>query len=295
MSSRLFIGCSGWNYIDTSQNGGWLNSFYPTKNTKTFKYYSQFFDTVKMIQTFYKKYYKKMNKDLFTWLTEIAPENFKMSIKVPGIITDDKRLNIYKNVLDDLTLFIDKISPLKNANKLGAIIIQLPPSFTIKEFRKLEEFLYVIKSNFVTKSYSYAIEFNDKSWDTKGVLDLLQYYDVTHVISDAPSQVNLKFLTNEDYVTCKSLAVFRLCGRNTSSYDRMGNYLYSEKELNTLAEKIIKIKDMTDNTFVYFSNSYGGKAIVNALQLREIVNNTPLLKNENNVLDRARKYLSNSL
>ena len=206
-----------------------------------------------MIQTFYKKYYKKMNKDLFTWLTKISPENFKMSVKVPAIITDDKRLNIYRIVLDDLTLFIDKISPLKNANKLGAIIIQLPSSFTIKEFRKLEEFLYVIKSNFVTKSYHYAIEFNDKSWDTKGVLDLLQYYDVSHVLSDAPSQANLKFLINEDYVTCKSLAVFRLCGRNTSSYDSMGNYLYSEKELNTLAEKIIKIKDMTDNTFVCFS------------------------------------------
>jgi uncharacterized protein YecE (DUF72 family) len=295
MSSKLFIGCSGWNYVDTTQYGGWLNSFYPSKKTKTFEYYSQFFDTVEKIQTFYKKYYKKMEKDLFTWLAEISPENFKMSIKVPSIVTDDKRLNIYNNVLDDLTLFIDKISPLKNTNKLGAIVIQLSPNFTIKEFRKLEEFLYVIKNNFATKSYNYAIEFNDRLWNAKGVLDLLQHYDMSHVISDAPSPANLKFLTNEDYVTCKSLAVFRLCGNNISSYDPMCNYSDSEKELITLSEKIKKIKDMTDNTFVYFSNSYGGKAIVNALQLREIVNNTPLLKNENNVLDRARKYLSNSL
>ncbi len=256
MSSKLFIGCSGWNYLDTFQNGGWLNSFYPNKKTKTFAYYSQFFDTVEMIQTFYKKYYKKMEKDLFTWLTEITPENFKMSIKVPQIIADDKRLNIYnKNMINDLTLFIDKISPLKNANKLGAIVIQLPPSFTIKEHIQLQEFLYVIKNNSVTKSYDYAIEFNDRSWDTKGVLDLLQYYDVSHVISDAPSQVNLKFLTNEDYMTCKSLAMFRLCGRNTSSYDHSCNYSYSEKELVTLAEKIKKVKDMVDNTFFYFSNS----------------------------------------
>lgn len=104
MSSKLFIGCSGWNYVDTSQNGGWLNSFYPNKKTKTFAYYSQFFDTVEMIQTLYKKYYKKMNKDLFTWLTETSPENFKMSVKVPGIITDDKRLDIHKNVIDDRSI-----------------------------------------------------------------------------------------------------------------------------------------------------------------------------------------------
>ncbi len=204
-------------------------------------------------------------------------------------------MNIYNNVLDDLTLFIDKILPLKNANKLGALVIQLPPSFTIKEFRKLEEFLYVIKNDSVTKSYNYAIEFNDRSWDAKVVLDLLQHYNVSNVISDAPSQANLKFLTNEDYVTCKSLAVFRLCGRNTSSYDHMCNYLYSQKELVTLAEKIKKIKDMTDNTFVYFSNSYCGKAIVNALQFKEMVNNAPLIENEMNVLDRSRKYLSNSV
>jgi uncharacterized protein YecE (DUF72 family) len=295
MSSKLYIGCSGWNYVNTSQNGGWINSFYPNKKTKTFAYYSQFFDTVEMIQTFYTKHYKKMSKDLFSWLATISPENFRMSIKVPGIITDDKRLDIYNHVIDDLTLFIDKISPLKNADKLGAIIIQLPLSFTIKEFRKLEEFLYVIKSNSVSKSCNYAIEFNDRSWDAKGVLDLLQFYDVSYVISDTPSLANLKFLTNKDYITCRSLLVFRLCGRYTSSYDHICNYLYSQKELVTLAEKVKKINDIIDNIFVYFSNSYGEKAIVNALQFKEMVNKASLLENEKIVLDRTRKYLPNSV
>ena len=34
----------------------------------------------------------------------------------------------------DFVEFLDKISPLKGANKLGTIIIQLPPSFTIRDF-----------------------------------------------------------------------------------------------------------------------------------------------------------------
>ena len=46
---------------------------------------------------------------------------------------------------------------------------------------------------------------------------------------------------------------------------------------------------MTNNTFVYFSNSYGGRAIVNALQFKEMISNAPLLENEKIVLDRARK------
>ena len=37
--------------------------------------------------------------------------------------------------------FLEKISPLKSASKLGAVLIQLPPSFTVKEFRNTEEFL----------------------------------------------------------------------------------------------------------------------------------------------------------
>ena len=183
----MFIGCSGWNYLDTSQIGGWLNSFYPNKKTKTFAYYSQFFDTVEMIQTFYKKYYKKMSKDLFTWLATTSPEHFKMSVKVPWIITNGKRLNIQKNVIDDLSLYIDIISPLKNANKLGAIIIQLPPSFTMEEHRQLQNFLYALPSNSVTKSYNNAIEFNDSSWDTKGILNILHHYHVSFVLSEAPS------------------------------------------------------------------------------------------------------------
>ena len=69
----------------------------------------------------------------------------------------------------------------------------------------------------------------------------------------------------------------------------MSNYSYSQKELVTLAEKIKKVKDMTDNTFVYFSNSYGGKAIANALQFKEMISNAPLIENEKIVLDRTRK------
>ena len=75
----------------------------------------------------------------------------------------------------------------------------------------------------------------------------------------------------------------------------MSNYLYSQKELDTLAQKVKKVKDKTDNTFVYFSNSYGGKAVVNALQFKEMVNNAPLIETEKKALDRTRKFLSNSL
>ena len=40
---ELLLGCSGWNYPDTADKGGWTGVFYPEKN-----YYSQFFNTPEM-------------------------------------------------------------------------------------------------------------------------------------------------------------------------------------------------------------------------------------------------------
>ena len=73
------------------------------------------------------------------------------------------------------------------------------------------------------------------------------------------------------------------------------DYLYSEEELLPWVNKIKKIGDQTENIFVYFNNHYGGKAIVNALQFKEMMNNGQLPYNEKKVLEKARKYLSNIL
>ncbi|MDQ6864869.1 MAG: hypothetical protein M3044_13735 [Thermoproteota archaeon] len=45
---ELLLGCSGWNYPDTPDKGGWTGVFYPDKDTKRLRYYSQFFDTAEM-------------------------------------------------------------------------------------------------------------------------------------------------------------------------------------------------------------------------------------------------------
>ena len=72
MCPRLFLGCSGWNYGDPYEKGGWLNVFYPDTKTRKLNYYSQFFDTVEMDATFYKKFYEHMTPGLFTGITKLA-------------------------------------------------------------------------------------------------------------------------------------------------------------------------------------------------------------------------------
>jgi hypothetical protein len=65
MAGELLLGCSGWNYADTADKGGWTGVFYPDSNTKRLRYYSQFFNTAEMDSTFYQKFYTNMTRGTF--------------------------------------------------------------------------------------------------------------------------------------------------------------------------------------------------------------------------------------
>jgi uncharacterized protein YecE (DUF72 family) len=54
----------------------------------------------------------------------LTSEEFQFSVKVPEIITHRKRLDVKKGAITDFEIFLDKISPLKNSNKLGAVLLQ---------------------------------------------------------------------------------------------------------------------------------------------------------------------------
>jgi uncharacterized protein YecE (DUF72 family) len=111
----LLLACSGWNYGHTPENGG--GCFLSDANTKRLRYYSHFFDTAEIDSTFYEKFYTYMTKGTFI-----------------GIRTE-------LGAFSDFEDFLDKISPLNKANKLGAVLFQLPPSFTVSEFKNVERFL----------------------------------------------------------------------------------------------------------------------------------------------------------
>ena len=296
MCSQFYLGCSGWNYGDIPDKGGWLNVFYPDNKTRKLSYYSQFFNTVEMDATFYKRFYKHMNERLFMGMANATPNEFKISVKVPEIITHEKRLDINKNVVTDLNEFLKKISPLEINRKLGSIIIQLPPSYTINEYNRLEEFLVALRNRSDLKNHdNIALEFRHNSWNTEGVLELLHQFSIASVLTDSPVQENLGFLSNENNLASNKLAVVRLHGRNTTRDHYWYDYLYSEGELIPWINKINRIKENVETIFVYFNNHYGGKAIVNSLQFKELINNQPLSENEKKILEKARKYLSNTL
>ncbi|MGA7897456.1 MAG: DUF72 domain-containing protein, partial [Nitrososphaeraceae archaeon] len=81
-TSSFLIGCFGWNYPDTPDKGvGWTEVFYPDKETKRLRHYSQFFETAEMDPTFYNRFYSKMTKGTFIGMTKATPEKFQFSVK----------------------------------------------------------------------------------------------------------------------------------------------------------------------------------------------------------------------
>jgi uncharacterized protein YecE (DUF72 family) len=275
----VLIGCSGWSYADSYEKGGWVKAFYPDAQTKKLQYYAQFFNTAEMDATFYEKFYKYMTKDTFTAMTNATPDNFQFAVKVPETVTHDKRLDINDGAMVILVEFLDKISPLKISNKLGAVLIQLPPSFTVKEFKNTEEFLDRLPSG-----YDYALEFRHPSWDTEGPWELLKHYNIAAVMTDSPEPDNLQFLS-EPIITANHSFV-RWHGRNVKP---RYNYLYSKEELRPWVDKINKISSETAVVRGYFNNHYGARAVVNALEFKQMLGTT-LSEKEKVVVENARNF-----
>ena len=129
----IILGCSRWNYPDTRDKGGWTDVFYPGKDIN-FGTTLNFLIQEKWTLLFM-RFYSHMTNGRFIGMTRATPQNFEFSIKGPETITHVKRLDVKKGAMMSFEEFLDRISPLKIAKKLDAILFQLPPSFTVTDFK----------------------------------------------------------------------------------------------------------------------------------------------------------------
>ena len=122
-------------------------------------------------------------------------------------------------------------------------------------------------------------------------MELLKHHNIANVITDSPEKENLSFLSNS-VVSSLEHSIVRFHGRNTSGH-YWYNYLYSKKELEPRIDKVRKSKNQTKKLRIYFNNHYGGKAIINALQFKEM-NGLSLNDKERKILQNAENYYHSS-
>lgn len=241
----LLIGTSGWSYNE------WAGAFYPDSKTNKLSYYSKIFGTAEVDSSFY----AFPSKGLVLGWARYTPDDFVFSVKLPQLLTHEKKLDPEKGVEADLVRFLGLLKPLIAAGKLGPVLIQLPPSFSFQpDFGKLKSFLEMSPED-----VKFAVEFRHPSWLREETWSLLRGKNVANVIVDEP-------LLPPDTVITADFAFIRWHGRGSRPWY---NYRYSEKELDGWVPKVKEVSSRVKKTFGYFNNHFKGFAVENSLRMME--------------------------
>ena len=222
-------------------------------------YYSRIFQTAEIDSTFYANPSKGM---VLGWVRN-TPKNFEFSLKLPQIITHKKQLDLSAGAEVDLVEFLDLIDPLREAGKLGPILIQLPPSFSHNKMDRLQEFMSAVRLRRKDESkFRFAIEFRNKSWlkEPDQVNDLLSRFNVARTVVDEP-------LLPIDLTPTADFTFIRWHGRGQRPWY---NYRYSNEEIEPW---VLRIRAEANNSkrkiYGYFNNHFHGYAVENSLEFLE--------------------------
>lgn len=243
--TELLIGTSGWSYKE------WTGVFYPTSSTNKLSFYSTLYSTAEVDSSFY----AYPSKGLVLGWARYTPENFVFSVKLPQLLTHEKKLDLGKGVEADLIRFLGLLKPLIATGKLGPILIQLPPSYSYQaDFEKLKSFL-----SRSPEDIKFAVEFRHPSWLREDVWSLLRSKNVANVIVDEP-------LLPADTVVTADFAFIRWHGHGVRPWY---NYRYNDKELDVWVPKVREVTARVKKTFGYFNNHFSGFAVENSLKMLE--------------------------
>lgn len=237
--AKFYIGCSGFHYKE------WKDFFYPEKlpQSKWFAFYCEHFNTLEINATFYKF---PTEKSLAKW-RNASPPDFKFSVKAPRLITHYKRFRDCDKLLHD---FYSSCSEGLR-EKLGCVLFQLPPQLTYSA----ETLDMIIKS--VNPSFQNAFEFRNLSWWNQNVYNELSKNNLIFCGASFPK------LPDEVIQTSQNL-YFRFHGVPV-----LYKSVYTEDFIEDIYRKI-KNGDASE-AWVYFNNTWGEAAIINARYLQKLV------------------------
>jgi uncharacterized protein YecE (DUF72 family) len=240
MTSKIYIGTSGWNYHH------WLGPFYPEKfpAAEMLKFYAQYFNTVELNNSFY--HLPTVNA-FKTW-RETVPDNFRFAVKGSRFITHMKKLKAPKTSTNK---FFARVKYLEE--KAGPILFQLPPHWRLN-LERLATFLERMPNK-----YRYACEFREHSWFTDEVYALLRHEGVALCL------YQMTGWTSPQETTADFIYV-RLHGTE-STYGGS----YPKSALSAWAELIKQWTAESKDVYFYFNNDPEGHAVKNALTLLDLV------------------------
>ena len=164
----LYLGTSGWSYAD------WEETVYPAGMPAGARLaeYVRHYATVEIDSTFYGT---PRRSTVERW-REVAPGGFLFAAKFPQEITHERGLVDCEQATID---FVRTMAGL--GDRLGPLLIQLPPSFAVEGMDVLERFL----SN-LPEGPRYAVEVRHRSWIDSDLPALLREHGAALTLVDYP-------------------------------------------------------------------------------------------------------------
>ena len=249
--SQLYLGTQGWSYPS------WVGSFYPS-GTSADAYlpeYARSFDTVELDTTFYAV---PRQSTIASW-RERTPAGFRFAAKFPKTITHEKAL---RDAGLEAKFFVDTMAGLDD--KLGPLLLQMPPQWTASGMDDLKKFLLDLPPGFC-----YALEVRHKSWLAKGSFD--QLTELLRSRSVALCLVQHAWMPPLDTITAPFSYIRWLGRREDIPDDDFSRVRISrDVQLDRWAEQVLRYVRAGLTVYGYFNNHYQGHspASVRALQMR---------------------------
>ena len=248
MSARVYIGTQGWSYPD------WVGRFYPdgTPASRYLRVYAKAFATVEVDSSFY----AIPPASHFLGWRERTPESFRFALKLPGELTHERRLRGGDEVL---STFCRRAELLEE--KLGPILIQLPPDFSPGERSALEGFLRRLPTGF-----QFAVEFRHVGWLDEGFTAALSDAGVGHALSDGP-WIPRERVMAEALRPTANLAYFRWLGvrPHVAAYTHV--QVDRSAEIKAWSGVLEQLRRHVREIFGYFNNHYEGHSPASARRL----------------------------
>lgn len=244
--ARVFIGTSGWSY------GDWRRVFYPDDlpARQYLEFYAREFQTAEVNYSFY---HLPRPETYAKWAGQV-PDEFILAVKASRLITHTKRL---RAVTGAWRTFIGNALAL--GPHLGPVLLQFPPGFR-SDRNRLAAFLEQAQDAAPEdRPLRLVFEFRHESWFTDDVYRLLKRHRAALCIADSPAY------PRRDVVTA-GFAYVRFHGK-----ERLFVSKYSKVELSEEAARIGRYLKRGLDVFVYFNNTAGGHAVLNARMLRSLL------------------------
>lgn len=235
----VWVGTSGWQYRH------WNGRFYPgVSQDRWLTYFARRFATVEVNSTFYRL---PEPKTFASWRRAV-PQGFVMTVKASRYLTHNKKL---LDPADPVAKLMAAASGL--GDRLGPILVQLPPSLKIHEDR-----LHSTLAAF-PKGTRVAVEFRNSSWYTDAVRQMLTEFDAALCLADRRGESLTPLWKTASW------GYLRLHEGEGGGYRAR----YADSALDRWAGTVADLHGEND-CFVYFNNDGEAAAIHDAVRFAKL-------------------------